>query len=463
MTLRSPWRSVGLFGVAAALAALWPLSAYAASPLVLPLVLFAAAVAAIVVSRPQYGVALAAALAPIADIHIGEHHPLTYLLLAIVAVLVAYGIVLGRLRGATLPGVGIAAIVFLVVVTAADVQALEPHLSLPQLRWLAAAVGLLLATLMFCRTRRSLVVVAAGAVLGLALAGGQGIFQELSGTFSSVEILVHGQVVRRIQGSFGHPNSFAGYLAVYIPLAAAIALSRAFSLPLRAFSVLALALALVSLDYTNTRAAVVALAAGAVIWLAVVHPRAAVAAVMVLAIGTAALLPSTLTERLQSTSGGEVGLRTDIWGSALDIASQHPLFGVGGGNFPVAYSELPSTPAFASQRRLLHGAQEVVPPHAQSLYLNILAEDGMIGIVAFTLLAIAAVGTAYRASHVRDPQGRAIGLGLGVGLMVLAVHSVFELTSFDGERLEMPLFALLAVAAIYIRADRAEPAPALAD
>jgi len=451
MTLRSPWRSVGLFGVAAALAALWPLSAYAASPLVLPLVLFAAAVAAIVVSRPQYGVALAAALAPIADIHIGEHHPLTYLLLAIVAVLVAYGIVLGRLRGATLPGVGIAAIVFLVVVTAADVQALEPHLSLPQLRWLAAAVGLLLATLMFCRTRRSLVVVAAGAVLGLALAGGQGIFQELSGTFSSVEILVHGQVVRRIQGSFGHPNSFAGYLAVYIPLAAAIALSRAFSLPLRAFSVLALALALVSL------------AAGAVIWLAVVHPRAAVAAVMVLAIGTAALLPSTLTERLQSTSGGEVGLRTDIWGSALDIASQHPLFGVGGGNFPVAYSELPSTPAFASQRRLLHGAQEVVPPHAQSLYLNILAEDGMIGIVAFTLLAIAAVGTAYRASHVRDPQGRAIGLGLGVGLMVLAVHSVFELTSFDGERLEMPLFALLAVAAIYIRADRAEPAPALAD
>jgi O-antigen ligase len=184
---------------------------------------------------------------------------------------------------------------------------------------------------------------------------------------------------------------------------------------------------------------------------------------MVLAIGTAALLPSTLTERLQSTSGGEVGLRTDIWGSALDIASQHPLFGVGGGNFPVAYSELPSTPAFASQRRLLHGAQEVVPPHAQSLYLNILAEDGMIGIVAFTLLAIAAVGTAYRASHVRDPQGRAIGLGLGVGLMVLAVHSVFELTSFDGERLEMPLFALLAVAAIYIRADRAEPAPALAD
>ena len=104
-----------------------------------------------------------------------------------------------------------------------------------------------------------------------------------------------------------------------------------------------------------------------------------------------------------------------------------------------------------------------MPPHAQSLYLNILAEDGLIGITAFLLLAIAAVATAYRASHVRDPQGRAIGLGLGVGLMVLAVHSVFELTSFDGERLEMPLLALLAVAAIFIRADREQPGPPAAD
>jgi O-antigen ligase len=362
-----------------------------------------------------------------------------------------------------LPGVGVAAIVFLAVVTAADLQALDPHLALPQLRWLAAAVGLLLATLMFCHTRRSLVMVAVGAVLGLAVAGGQGIVQELTGQFSSVEIVVHGETVKRIQGSFGHPNSFAGYLAVYIPLAAAMALSRSFSWPIRALSLLAVGLALVSLDYTYTRAALAALAAGALIWLAVVRPRLAVGAVIVLAIGTAALLPSTLTERLQSTSGEEVGLRTDIWGSALDIASEHPLLGVGGGNFPVAYASLSSTPAFASQRRLLHGAQEVVPPHAQSLYLNILAEDGVIGITAFLLLAIAAVATAYRASHVRDPQGRAIGLGLGVGLMVLAVHSVFELTSFDGERLEMPLLALLAAAAIFIRADREQPVPPPAD
>ncbi len=456
MTLRSRWGPLALVGLAVALAALWPLSAYAVSPLVLPVVLLAAAVTAVVIVQPQYGVALAAMLAPIADIHIGGHHPLTDVLLALVGALVVYGILLGRLQGAILPAVGVAALVFLAVVIAADLQALNPHLSLPQLRWLAAAVGLLLATLMFCRTRQSLVMLAVGTVLGLLLAGGQGVLQELSGHFSTIEILVHGRAVRRIEGSFGHPNEYAGYLAVYIPLGAAMALSRAFSVPVRLLSLVAVGLALVALDYTYTRGAVAALLAGAVIWLAVIRPRLAVAAVIVLALGTAALLPSTLTERLHSTSGGEVGLRTDIWGSALDMAAQRPLLGVGGGNFPVAYAALPSTPAFASQRRLLHDAEEIVPPHAQDLYLNILAEDGVIGIVAFLALAIAAVATAYRACHIRDPQGRVIALGLGVGLMVLAVHSVVEVTSLDGERLELPLLALLAAATIFVRMDRGQ-------
>ena len=95
MTLRAPWRSFGLIGLAVALAALWPLSAYAASPLALPVALIAAAIAALVIAQPQYGVALAAVIAPIADIHIGGHHPLTDVLLAMVAALVVYGILLG--------------------------------------------------------------------------------------------------------------------------------------------------------------------------------------------------------------------------------------------------------------------------------------------------------------------------------------------------------------------------------
>ena len=282
MTLRSRWGPLAFLGLAAALAALWPLSAYAVSPLALPAVLVAAAVTAVVIAKPQYGVALAAMLAPIADIHIGGHHPLTDVLLALVGALVVYGILLGQLRGAILPAVGVAALVFLVVLIAADLQALNPHLSLPQLRWFAAAVGLLLATVMFCRTRQSLVMLAVGTVLGLALAGGQGVLQELSGHFSTIEILVHGQAVRRIEGSFGHPNEYAGYLAVYIPLGVAMALSRAFSVPIRVVSLVAVALALVALDYTYTRGAVVALVAGAVIWLAVIRPRLAVAAVIVL-------------------------------------------------------------------------------------------------------------------------------------------------------------------------------------
>ena len=463
MSLRSSWRSLCVIGVAVALAALWPLSAYRASPVLLPAALIAVGLAALIVAKPQYGVAVAVATAPIADIHIHGQHPFTILLLALVAGLVGYGVLLGRLRATMLPAVGAASLAFLAVVIAADLHGLDPHLALPQLRWLAAAVGLLLATLMFCRTRASMTMVAGGIILGLAVAGAQGVFQQITGHFSDIEIVVQGQTVQRIEGSFGHPNSFAGYLAVYIPLAAAITVSRSFPARLRVLSAVALILALVSLNYTYTRGAVFALGAGALIWLAIVRPRLAVAVALTVGIAAATLLPGTLSQRFQSTSGADVGLRMDIWGAALDIYSEHPVLGVGGGNFPVAYAALPSTLLFATQKRLLHGAQEIVPPHAQSLYLNFFAEDGTIGFVAFVLLAIAAIGVAFRCSKVSDPRGRVIGVGLGVGLMVLAVHSTVDVTSFDGDRLEMPLFALLAVAAMLVRADRrsAEPAAAL--
>ena len=66
------------------------------------------------------------------------------------------------------------------------------------------------------------------------------------------------------------------------------------------------------------------------------------------------------------TQGGEL-LRLDLWRSALGIFSQHPLFGGGPGTW--AQLKLEATPA---------GATNLVLPHAHDIYVQTLAEVGIV-------------------------------------------------------------------------------------
>jgi len=91
----------------------------------------------------------------------------------------------------------------------------------------------------------------------------------------------------------------------------------------------------------------------------------------------------------------------------------------------------------------------------QNLYLNVLAEEGILGLLSLIALAIAALATIYRGCHVRDPAGRAICAASGVGIMTLALHSLLDVT-LPGP-IGLPAFALLAVAAIFIALDREQP------
>jgi hypothetical protein len=80
----------------------------------------------------------------------------------------------------------------------------------------------------------------------------------------------------------------------------------------------------------------------------------------------------------------------------------------------------------------------------------------LIGIIAFAILAIAAVGVARRGSKVSDPIGRNICLGIGAGIMTLAVHSMLDVNLF-GE-VALPLFAMVGVAAGFVALNEREAA-----
>jgi O-antigen ligase len=353
----------------------------------------------------------------------------------------------------------LAIVAFLVVSIVSAIGALDPSSSTNKLFLLITAVGVFFAVRQTCVARGQLTVVAAGAVVGLLLASLQGIEQHLLHQWGVAGFLsTSGEFVGRVQGSFGHPNQYGGYLAFLMPLAGALVLTRQFGARLRLLAAVALTASVPALVFSYARGAILALVLGVLVWFALVRPRYAVGAAVV--IGTLALFfaPGTLKERFNpQIASGDVPVRTDVWGAAIDIYDGHPWFGVGLGNFGNAYKALPSTLQHASQRRLLNQSGLLIPPHAQNLYLNVMAEEGVFGIATLVLLLLGAGAVAYRSCRSPDARGRAIGLGLGAGIATLALHSILEVTLLT--ELSLPLFALLAAGLAIVGFDAEDRRP----
>jgi O-antigen ligase len=129
--------------------------------------------------------------------------------------------------------------------------------------------------------------------------------------------------------------------------------------------------------------------------------------------------------------------------------SEHPVLGVGINNYSVAYPDLPRTPSVAPEHRLfLEGEAQVLPTHAHNLYLNTLAEEGLVGAVALLLLIGLSISAVYRGCRVTDSIGRSACIGIGISLMILLIDSFVDATLFTEAAL--PLFALLGVATVFI-------------
>jgi len=449
--------------VAAALSALWPLTAYAVNPLFLPALVAVAIVAMMVMRRPEFGIGAALALAPFTNavISLGPSSalqlpskPLHVLVPALALGVLAYGALVTRTGTGPVRARWLTAgvLIFVSSAIASSVQAESPSSSLTKIFALVAATALLFGVLEICRSRNQLMAVVGGALAGLFLASVQGLLEHYSGAFGAFSSAGGGEVLGRVQGSFGHPNTYGGFIAVLMPLAVSILFSKAFSRRARWLAGGTFCVAVPALIFSYSRGAIAAVVIGSLVWLALLRPRMAIVAIVGVAIAAVTVAPTALKERFATQgTGGDVALRSDIWQSALDIYGEHPVLGVGLNNFSNAYANLPSTLATGSQRRLLHQAELLTPPHAQNLYLNILAEEGLVGIATFALLTLLSLGVVYRGCRVRDRAGQAICAGIGAGLVTLALHSLLDVTLFGPTAL--PVFALVGVAAVFASID----------
>jgi hypothetical protein len=109
--------------------------------------------------------------------------------------------------------------------------------------------------------------------------------------------------------------------------------------------------------------------------------------------------------------------RGALWRAAVAAWRAHPLLGIGPDNFRHLSGQFLSGQFPAGD----HTDERM---HANSLYLETLADLGMVGLLAFGVLVAALVGAARRA--VGAPASRILGLGVAAGLATYLMHGLLD-------------------------------------
>lgn len=268
-------------------------------------------------------------------------------------------------------------------------------------KWLEFLVLVLIGS-QYIRTRRQIWTI----IVLVCLAGiTQALFGYLQAFFNLGPEAFIRDTSLRVYGTFDQPNPFAGYLN--LPLSIALALMLLGSTWLtRKLAGLTSVLLAVAIYLTQSRGGEIAIAA-ALLFIVIVglpHLRKlfallALAGLVVVEVFFAGWIPTYVITPLLKYFGAiqisftapgiqdySTAERLAHWIAGMRMFVDHPLTGVGIGNYPDAYSQ--------------YFVTIFVNPlgHAHNYYINIAAETGAIGLTAFLLFLMAifvAGGTAY--------------------------------------------------------------------
>jgi putative inorganic carbon (HCO3(-)) transporter len=251
----------------------------------------------------------------------------------------------------------------------------------------------------------------------------------------------------RLAGAAGvGPNQLGGYLAVAAILAVTLASDRRAPALRRAACAGAAVLCLPLQLMTGSRGALLGLAAALIAAPFVVGRgrRAGVAALAALAVLSGAafvatVAPDAISQRVTKVDTSGSG-RKDIWRMGLRIVDAHPLTGVGPGNFSV------STVDYLLQPGVTTRAVYIVdqPKVAHNIYLEVLAELGLPGLILFGVIAVTGLRSALAAARASGRRGDRETELLARGLF-LALLAMLVAAFFSSELFSKQLWVLLAL------------------
>jgi O-antigen ligase len=232
----------------------------------------------------------------------------------------------------------------------------------------------------------------------------------------------------RLAGGVGDPNELAAFLLPALALAG-FSLASARTPSARLWLVAACVVATAGIFLTGSRGGLIGLGVmllAAVVFAGSVRLHAVCLALVlaVVAFGYFALAaPVETRARITGfTSSGGTG-RLDLWSVAIQATRDHPLTGVGAGNFRIV------EPVYAAETLSLTNVELIVdkPKAVHNTPLELLVELGPIGAALFAAIILAAIASALGAAHsfararLREAELQARGLLVGMTGMLAAL------------------------------------------
>jgi putative inorganic carbon (hco3(-)) transporter len=446
-------RVVALLGIAAAAGTAYAFAAYGLDPGVPPIAASVGLALVLGLWRLEYGLALLILLTPFAE-NVSITEPgearIRVALVAWAALLAGAQTIRVLMSGERLeaPRLLCPALLFAAVALVGVPLAEEEAEAASKFMLLAGSVAIYLLISMFLTEwRRLWPVLVALVVVGLAV-GLHATYQYAVGDVSRVGFVSDtGTVEYRITSFFPHPNQLAGFLAPLVPLSLGVLVVARSSL-LRAACLAAAVLGVMVVVFSYSRGALVALVALPLVFARDRRAWPVIAAVLA---AITLLSPDVWRDRVAEVASldrPELATRLDFWEASLTMFGQSPVTGIGLNGFSDAYLGLEQP-----GRTYLGGGILEPPETAHSLYLNTLAEQGLIGVAALLLLLGAFFALCVRLRRSADPRTRTMGLALAGAGVVLVVHNVFDVTFLDPKTSTLA-WSLLGVAAALDQIDR---------
>ncbi|HKV64647.1 MAG TPA: O-antigen ligase family protein [Candidatus Acidoferrum sp.] len=227
------------------------------------------------------------------------------------------------------------------------------------------------------------------------------------------------QSFMRVGGTIGSPNFAAAYFSISLAAAAGILFTN-LGRALKWLAIAVLGLAGVALIFTFSRGGWVAaaLAVSLICWVGYRRRgfslKAPIAILLVLGL---LCLPfqNVISARLLGDDKGSAESRVPLMKLALRIFEDNPLLGVGANNFTVVMD-----------RYLTSDFREGWLFTVHNKYLLVLAETGIVGLLAFLAFLLDALRKGWQCWLCRDPLLSPIALGLTVGIAAHMLHMTVD-------------------------------------
>jgi O-antigen ligase len=257
----------------------------------------------------------------------------------------------------------------------------------------------------------------------------------------------------RLSGAGGDANDTAAVLVAGGIVAAGLAAALRDNPFLRAAVAAVVPLCAFAVFLTLSRGGLIALGASLVAAVLVAgRHRGKVAALALSTMAVTVLYfsmfaPAAAEQRVTGANGGTG--RADIWTVGWRMVQDHPLRGIGAGNFPIASIHYLLEPGALRRDDFIVDTPKV----AHNTYLDVLAELGVVGLVLFMSVVLFSLGCALRAARAATRSGDG-QLEILARAMFVALVGLLAADFFVSRQYSKQLWLLLALCPVLLELSR---------